>query len=663
MKDSSLVARALLACVTATFTLTACSQGTGVQRRSPLLANQAGAPATSAHDRFAAALDGRTGETRRVGTDRFLQSANGSRQPLIEASGTGEYTLNLVEVPITQAADAVLGQALGRTYAVSPDVSGNVTLQTSRPLSEAALLEVFQTVLGISGATLDVDGEVVTVVPSGTAPGRITRLGNPIGAGSRLVAVPLQYIGTTEMVRLLEPIVGTSVRISPIENRNVLLIAGNRSELNAAIDAVNVFDIDIMEGRSVGVFPLEAASPQDVVQELNLVFEAGSGGSLENVVTFVPSDRLGAVVVITSRANYLAEAEQWINDFDRAAGGVQRRPVVYPLQNRNATDMVPVLSAMLEQGDPEGSIEGATRIAADGANNAIVVWGNSGEQEAFARLIQSLDTAPMQVLLETTIAEITLNDELNFGLRWFFEEGDFRGTFSDVGTGSTGSTFPGLSFTFQGLSAGIALNALSSITDVEIVSSPSILVLDNQPARLQIGDQVPVATQQVVDATTPNAPVINTISFRDTGIILNVRPRVSEAGTVLLEIDQEVSSVSSTTTSGIDSPTISQRRIETTVSITDGMTIALGGLIQESGNRSNAQVPMVGDVPMLGALFRNRSDRVVRTELLILITPRVIRNGEEARGITQELRTRFGDVNSLVIQGVVTPSNGHRIID
>jgi general secretion pathway protein D len=196
---------------------------------------------------------------------------------------------------------------------------------------------------------------------------------------------------------------------------------------------------------------------------------------------------------------------------------------------------------------------------------------------------------------------------------------------------------------------------------VNVVSSPSILVLDNQEARLQIGDEVPIATQQVRDVSDPASPIVNTISFRDTGIILTVRPRVSESGRVILDIEQEVSSVSTTTTSGIDSPTISQRRIDTSVSILNGQTIALGGLIEESRNRTNSRVPVAGEIPVLGALFRNRSDRTTRTELLILITPRVVRSGAEAQSVTDELRQRLQDTNSLVRQGVPALSDEHRI--
>ncbi|MEP4627167.1 MAG: type II secretion system secretin GspD [Paracoccaceae bacterium] len=573
--------------------------------------------------------------------------------------------LNLVNVPIEQAAKAVLGDTLKRNYTIQPGVDGNVTLQTTRPLSGKALLETFETVLELNGAALDVGNDLIKIVNLGGGAQRIARQNELGGVGARILAVPLQFIGTAEMVRLIEPIAGSSVRLQPIPKRNILLIAGTREEVNAAIDAVNLFDVDVLKGKSVGLFKLKAAEPEAVVEELNIIFETTDGGSLQNVVTFVPSQRLGAVIVITSRSSYLTEAEQWIRDLDRTARENKRRPVVYNLQNRSATDLVPILGEMLQQVSEEEviAIEGQPKVVADETQNAVIVWGNETEQESLSRLIQSLDTTPVQVLLEATIAEVRLTDELNFGLRWFFESGDFRATNSDAANGAVSSTFPGLSVLFQGQSAAVALNALSSVTDVNIVSSPSLMVVDNQEATLQIGDEVPIATQQVVDTGDPDAPIVNTISFRDTGIILNVKPRVSQSGQVTLDIEQEVSSVSNTTSSGIDSPTISQRRIETSVSVRDGETIALGGLIEESRNKNNSKVPGLGDVRGLGTLFRNRSDQIEKTELLILITPKVVRNGNESRAITSELRSRIAGADGLVQRGISTPDVGHRIVD
>ncbi|WP_457645939.1 type II secretion system secretin GspD [Profundibacter sp.] len=637
-------------------------------RRSELLANrnnQAGSNAGTQAERFRAALNGRSADRRRMGNDTFLANGNGANRELFEVSDGGEITLNLINVPIAQAAKAVLGDALKKNYTIKPGVEGTVTLQTTRPLSERALLETFQTILELNGASMQTSGKLITIVPISGASRRIGRLGDPQSIGARVVAVPLQYIGTAEMVRLLKPIAGSSVELQPIPKRNILLISGTREEINAAIDAVNLFDVDVLKGKSVGLFKLRAAEPEAVVEELNLIFETGDGGSLQNVVSFIPSKRLGAVLVVSSRSRYLTEAEKWIRDLDKTAGGSTRRPVVYNLQNRSAVDLAPILSEMLQDVAKEDgvAVEGHARVAADDTKNAIIVWGNDTEQENFSRLIQSLDTTPVQVLLEATIAEVSLNDELNFGLRWFFQNGEVSGTFSDASNGAVSSTFPGLSFMFQGASSSAALNALSSVTNVNVISSPSLLVLDNQEARLQIGDQVPIATQQVRDTSNANAPIINTISFKDTGIILTVKPRVSSSGQVVLDIEQEVSSVSTTKTSGIDSPTISQRKIKTSVVISDGQTIALGGLIQDSSNTATSGVPGARKVPILGALFRNRNNTIRKTELLVLITPRVIRNGRESRSITDELRRRISGPNSVINNGISNPSTVHRIID
>ncbi len=652
----------------AVFLVTACAPtSTGQRPRPSLLANMQNAPGgeSSAIETFQAALNGPTSDRRVVGTDNFLADADRNKTRLVETSNKGEFTLNLIDVPVEQAAHAVLGEALEKSYTVEPELNASITLQTTQPLTERELLETFQTILELNGAVMQESNNMINIVSTNGATQRVGRAGASQTLGARVVAIPLRYIGTTEMVRLLEPIAGSSVRLQPIAARNILLISGTRDEINAAIEAVNLFDVDVLKGKSVGLFKLRAAEPEAVVEELNIIFENQEGGSLQNVITFVPSSRLSAVLVVSSRSSYLQDAERWIRDLDKTAGGSQRRPVVYNLQNRSAPDLAPILSEMLDDvsAAESSNVEGSPRVIADETKNAVIVWGNDSEQESLAKLIYSLDTTPVQVLLEATIAEVSLNDELSFGLRWFFENGSATSTFTDSASGSTGATFPGLSLIFEGTSSAVAINALNSITNVNVVSSPSLLVVDNQEAKLQIGDEVPIATQQVQDTGSLDAPVVNTISFRDTGIILNVKPRVSSSGQVSLEIEQEVSSVASTTTSGIDSPTISTRKIETSVVVSDGQTIALGGLIQENNNRNNAQIPGAGDIPVLGALFRNRSDTVSRTELLILITPRVIRNGQESRSVTDELRNRLGGANGLISNGISSPDTGHRAIN
>jgi general secretion pathway protein D len=179
------------------------------------------------------------------------------------------------------------------------------------------------------------------------------------------------------------------------------------------------------------------------------------------------------------------------------------------------------------------------------------------------------------------------------------------------------------------------------MTDVKFLSAPTLLVLDNQTARLQVGDEVPVATQTSVSTTDANAPIVNSLEFRDTGVILEITPRVNASGLVILEIEQEVSEVTATTTSGIDSPTIQQRKIKSTVAVHNQETVALGGLIRDRLEKATTAVPLLSEMPILGNLFRSINDSATRTELLVLIRPRVVRNQDDARAVTEELRQKL----------------------
>ena len=198
--------------------------------------------------------------------------------------------------------------------------------------------------------------------------------------------------------------------------------------------------------------------------------------------------------------------------------------------------------------------------------------------------------------------------------------------------------FPGFSYVLTAAHIAGTLNALNDITTVRMISSPSLTVMDNRTAYLQIGDEVPITTQSAVSVLTVGAPVVNSVSYKDTGIILKITPRINASGRVLLDLQQEVSSVVPTTTSGIDSPTIRQRRIKTSVVVNNGEGLALGGLIQNGDNGLQKQVPILGSIPILGGVFRNKDDNLSKTELLIFITPMVMRTVAEARWLTDEFR-------------------------
>jgi general secretion pathway protein D len=281
------------------------------------------------------------------------------------------------------------------------------------------------------------------------------------------------------------------------------------------------------------------------------------------------------------------------------------------------------------------------KIVADDSQNAILIEATRHDYKQVSRAISNLDVMPKQVLIEAIIAEVSLNDDLKFGVRWFLQKNNSGFTFSDAASGAVSSVFPGFSYALTAAKVATTLNALSQITEVNVVSSPSLTVMDSKPAVLQIGDQVPVTTQSATGVLTVGAPIVNSISYKDTGVILSIVPRINKSGRVLLDIEQEVSTVASTTTSTINSPTIRQRRIRTSVVVNDGDALLLGGLIQDNHTVTRTQIPILGDIPILGNAAKSKDNEIEKTELIIVIAPHVIRNLIDAQRITDEYRRQF----------------------
>jgi general secretion pathway protein D len=303
----------------------------------------------------------------------------------------------------------------------------------------------------------------------------------------------------------------------------------------------------------------------------------------------------------------------------------------------------PSADAMEAAPSSTGSVnEPPLKIVADDTKNSLLIMANDRDYQRVLRVIQGLDVVASQVLIEAVIAEVALNDDLQYGVRWQLSKaGTPTATFSNALTGSVGAVFPGFNYAINAASIAATLSALNALTHVNVISTPSLMVLDNKTARLQIGDQVPITTQTATSVVTANTAIVNSITMQDTGVILSVTPRINESGRVQLEIEQEVSSVVKTTTSNIDSPTIQQRRVKTTVVVNDGEVLALGGMIQDQATKISSQIPLLGDIPGLGAVFSNRNNSVQKTELIILITPRVVRDRSESRLVTEEYRRKM----------------------
>ena len=619
------------------------------------------------------------------GTGRFVDSS-----AQMGRSGRGNIVVKLVDVPTADAVQQILGDTLGLNYVIEGDATGSITIQTARPVDQRSLLQMLAGALASNELVLINEGGFYRVAPATAAAtaSRVVGYGattSDLRVGPGVQVVPLQHISAVEMEKILRPIASEGAIARVDTARNLLILKEDSRNIVSMLEMVDLFDVDYMAGMSFAVLPVKNTSASLLVKELEQLFGAASGSPMAGVVRFIPIERLNSVLAISAQPHHLDQVQGWMTQLDRTGSMADQSFHVISLQNRPAKEVAELLQKTLSTTAPETesafdtvspaltpvSTNSATdtapansvevmvpailsptakpaRILADEANNSLVILASAEEYQLLQQVITLLDVTPNQVMLEATIAEVTLSDDLAFGVTWFLQEGEFGVGFSDLENGAVASLFPGFSLLTQGTDGRAALNAVASVTDVKVLSSPTLMVLDNRTATLQVGDQVPIVTQTAVSTNDPDAPIVNSVELRDTGVILKVTPRVNEGGRVTLDIEQEVSDVVETRTSGIDSPTIQQRKIKTTVAVDNGSTIALGGLIRDRVTDGHTKIPLLGDIPGLGQLFRSTTQRTERTELVVLITPRVVGGIDDARRVTQELTDRMRGVGAAM---------------
>jgi general secretion pathway protein D len=283
-------------------------------------------------------------------------------------------------------------------------------------------------------------------------------------------------------------------------------------------------------------------------------------------------------------------------------------------------------------------------VSSDETNNAIVVYSTGRQFGIIKDALHQLDVAPLQVVIEAAITEVSLTKELQFGVQWLLKTGVGNVGFSQGTDANPTQVFPGFSYITSGNEITATLNALQSITTVRVISAPKVMVLNNHTASLQVGDQVPVSTGNLATGGTTEPTVVNEIQYMPTGVLLTVTPRVNDSGLVLLDIMQEVSDVKKTTSSNLDTPTIGDRKFTSSIAVHDGQTIALGGLIRDNNSHGRDGIPFLSQIPYIGSLFGSTDNTDDRVELLVLLTPRVIRNAQDAKTITDELKEKIGTV-------------------
>jgi len=596
----------------------------------------------------------------------------------VSADRGASYTFAFQDAPISQACEEVFG-ALGLFYTIDPSVSGTLSFRIDQRLTKAQLLQAFEAALAANNVALVRSGETLvvtsktrarsaaTVRPLGDGPGR---------AGYEVIAVPLSFATASEVAKALSAISGEGIVLYADDKLGLMVLGGAGREIQSALETLKVFDRSGLQGSRIRWFDLAQAPAASVAADLEAMVKASGVGGL----TIVPLKRLNGILLFGRTDQSLDEITPWVSRFDVPIKDTAASLWIYRPKNTSAEALAKTLNSVLTiqtggegmratgsaaasdtgssgQAQPPAvrgadSVDEAVRAAVDKDTNTLLVSAPAWRWTQIQKILEEIDRPQAQVLIEASIMEVSLSNDFRFGIDWsILGDGDrLRARSVSNNTGQIGPTFPGFSLTFIDTDIQAAVKALGARTSVEVVSAPKLLTLDNRTAHLQVGDQVPIVTQTSQGTTSGDAPVINNVDYRNSGVILSVTPRISGEGRIVLEVSQEVSSVVKTETSGINSPTIQQRKFESTLVVKDGGVVALGGLISRSRNRGDSGVPGLKNVPGLGNLFKTSSDDTGRTELIVLLSAKIMRDDASSNAAMQDL---LADMKELQARGLL----------
>lgn len=642
-----------------------------------------------------------------MGTGNYIKQPE-KKSKQITQNAEGDITLNFQDTDLREFIKVILSDVLGVNYFIDQDVGGKVTIETPKPISKDRVFPLLEETLAANGASIIRSAGMYRILPVDKAgKGNLSpsTIQNSSQDGYSIRIIPLKYVAAQEMQKILEPYVSDSTNLRIDTKRNLVIVNGTPQELDLIQDTINIFDVDWLRGMSMGLYPLTYVDPKTLKDELDTIIGAMDTGDkgdksalLGGLVRVVPVERLNSILLISSTPAALREVEIWLYRLDKPGEKAGKRLYVYNVQNAKAEDLADILGRVFGGSSEEGNTQPGAELApglkpvdigedkqaktstaakagtttagnagitipgkdsidiiADDVRNALVVLATPQDYHMVEAAIKKLDVVPLQVLIEASILEVSLRGDLSYGVEWYFKNNHLisdNKTGSgqlDLGTSLIRPLTPGFSYVI-GTSATdvrLALNALQNESKVNVLSSPSLMVLDNQTATINVGDEIPVPSRQSVSNLDPNAPTVNEIQYRKTGVTLEVTPRVNSGGLVTMEVKQEVSSAVTTTTSDINAPTIQNRAIDSVVAINSGETIILGGLIQDTKSNSEGGVPFIHRIPVLGKLFGKTSQDSNRTELLVLITPRVVGSRNDARQITDEFRRKLKGITPI----------------
>lgn len=603
-----------------------------------------------------------------------------ARQPDAATAEPGLYTLAFQDALIAQVAQEVLTE-LGVGYRIDPSVTGKMTFRIDQRLTRAQLLQAFEAALAANNVALVRDGEtlVVTSKVAAKAVGGVKPVGEGVrGIGYQVVAVPLSYASASEVAKALEAISGKDIVVHSSDQLGLIVLGGSGQEIQSALETLRVFDQSALQASKIRWFDLAHAPAETVAGEVQgLLRTAGVTG-----VGVVPLKRLNGIIVFGRTSTALDEVSQWVLRLDAPTKDAVSTLWVYHPKNTSAEALSLTLNSLMSgsstsaamntrpAGTPAASasapMESANggqdiiqasagqrsddyfRAAVDKETNTLLVSAPAWQWVKIQKILGEIDHPQAQLLIEATIVEVTLGSQFRLGLDWSVLSNSNRLQVAQNQTsdGTVAAAYPGFSITYLSGDVQAALNALGSKTNVEVVSAPKVVTLDNHTARLEVGDQIPIIVQTSQGTTTAGSPLVNSVDYRNSGVILTVTPRISGEGRIQMAVSQEVSSAVKTDTSGIDSPTIQQRKLESTLVLNDGGSVALGGLISRTRSRGDSGVPFLKDVPGLGLFFKTGTDEAKRTELIVLLSAKILKDQAAADQALTDLSTDLREIQS-----------------
>lgn len=638
-----------------------------------------------------------TSDIKRSGKTLLEQRGTGSfanvpvqKQSVVPTAGG--VNVNFEAAPLEAVLAVILGDLLKVPYTLDGDVGGQITLVSTEPVPQEALLDMLESALQAQGiALIKGDNGIYRVGTSSGVRSEIpVALREAVATrGYSVRIIPLKYLSVLEAEKILTPLgmKDSILRVDPL--RNILMLGASAPQMQNALRTLNMLDVDVLSGMSFGIYEIVNLDAKLLIERIETIMGSSELGALASATKLVALEEINSVMVVAPNGSQLSTVSSWIKRFDNLGLGLDDEQAgsqlyVYSVENGQAKDLANLLGQIFGGsgtsstsstsgstapglGQTELSTEGSdfsssrqasstgsssattalgTRIVADEVNNSLLVMAAPKEWRSIRSALDKLDKLPAQVLVEVSIWEVTLKDELNYGVEWFFNSkggmeglGDKGGLLSMNDSGSVARAVPGFSYLFSGSDWRAVINMLASRSNVKSLSSPSVLVQDNHEASIQVGNQQPIQTSQTVN-TSNTGVLTQNVELKDTGVQLTVKPRVNSGGLVVMDIMQEVTDIGALDTA-TGQRSFLKRSIESTVAIQSGDTIILGGLIQDRTTDGDSGIPYLSRLPVVGGLFGTKGEDSERTELLITISPKAINQYKDFNKVGDEFRDKM----------------------